>query len=118
MKYFKVKIGYGADDFISVDETELRKAINAQVTGKVGIFNEGTVAGNSIISITPDFNREMGYHRDYKLTGEDYGHIGNKNIDDSRKLLESVRNEVLGIATKPPYILEESKKLADKLKIK
>ncbi len=117
MKYFKVKIGYGADDFISIDQTELRKAVIAQVKGGVVIFNEGSVAGNSIISVLPDYNREMGYHRDYKLTGEDYDHIGTTRVGESRLLIENAVAEAQG---KKPLSLEGNemtKQLADKFKI-
>jgi hypothetical protein len=96
MQYYKVQKGYGVDDYISIDETELRKAIIAQVKGQVAIFKEGTVSGNSIMSIIPDWNRTMGYNRDYKLTGEDYQHIGEKRIDENRLLLENTFAEILG----------------------
>ena len=118
MYYFKVQKGYGADDYISIDETELRKAIVAQVKGQVAIFKEGTISGNSIMSITPDWNKIMGWNRDYKLTGEDYDHIGSKKISDSRLLIENTLNEVLG---KPKILpnLENNQvvQLANKLKI-
>lgn len=116
MKYFKVKIGYGDDDFISVGETELRKAISAQVSGKVAIFNEGTVSGNSIISILPDYNREMGYNRDYKLNGEDYARIGGDRQNEFQKILESVRSEIIGIAPISKHVNEASKLLGNKFK--
>lgn len=96
MKYFKVQKGYWADDYISIDETELRKAITAQVKGQVAIFKEGTVSGNSIMSITPDWNKTMGWNRDYKLTGEDYQCIGNGRTEESRLLIENTMNEILG----------------------
>jgi len=96
-KYFKVKIGFKDDDFISIDETELRKAMIAQITGKIGIFNEGTIAGNSIISITPDYNKEMGWNRDYKLQGEDYDRIGVKRVEESRNLLETAKSQATGL---------------------
>ena len=91
MKYYKVQFGYGIDDFLSVDETELRKALVAQVTGKVALFNSGTVSGNAIISITPDWNRAMGWNRDYKLTGEDYTYIGKEKVNEYRLFLENTK---------------------------
>ncbi len=87
-KYFKVKIGYGADDYISITDNELSKAIVAQGTGRVVVLSGGTVSGNSIISITPDWNRELGFNRDYKLTGEDYQKIGSKKMSEYQELLE------------------------------
>ena len=119
MKYFKVQKGYGTDDYISIDETELRKAIIAQVKGQVAIFKEGTVSGNSIMSITPDWNRTMGWNRDYKLTGEDYEYIGSKKVEDSRLLIENTLNEILGKPKIENIIGNgEVAKLADKLKLK
>lgn len=57
MKHFKVQKGYN-NDFVEIDETELEKAINAQVTGKVAFFKRGgTVSGNHIISVEPDFDK-------------------------------------------------------------
>jgi hypothetical protein len=90
-KYFKVQKGYGADDYITIDESELPTAIRAQVTGKVALFTEGTVSGNHIISITPDFNRMMGWNRNYQLSGEDYSYIGNKLITECRNMLEEAK---------------------------
>lgn len=93
-RYFKVKTGYGKDDFISIDETELPRALRAQITGKIAMLAEGTVAGNHIMSITPDYNRVMGYNRDYQLTGEDYAHIGREITEEHRRLIETASNEI------------------------
>jgi hypothetical protein len=117
MRYFKVQKGYGADDYISIDETELRKAIIAQVKGQVAIFREGTVSGNSIMSITPDWNRTMGWKRDYKLTGEDYDYIGSKKINESRLLIENTLNQIMGKNNLPSIENKAVKELADKMKI-
>ncbi len=110
MKYYRVKFGYGRDDFYSVDETEVRKAIRAQVTGEIAIFAEGTIAGNSIIAIMPDYQRMMGWNRDHELNGEDHREIGDKRKEDCVALLEAVRREVAGL---PP---QESKELSDGVK--
>jgi len=119
MRFFRVKTGYGKDDFIGIDETELSKAIRSQVKGSVVIFKEGSVAGNSILSIKPDWQRVMGYHRDYDLVGEDYEEIGKKRQDDYRLFIE---NTTLAIEGKPPKeipkeISEAIKKLSEKFSI-
>ena len=75
MTYFKVKTGYGKGDFLSIEESELTMAINAQLTGKVAIFKTGTVAGNNIMSITPDWNKVMGYNADHVMTGEELNQV-------------------------------------------
>lgn len=75
MKYYRVKFGYGKDDFISVDETELQKAVSAQVTSRVAYFAEGTISGSHIIAIISDFQRELGLHRDHELTWQDYDEL-------------------------------------------
>lgn len=76
MKYFKVKFGFGPDEFLSVDETELPMALRAHISGKKGMFKEGSISGDKIIAITPDFNRALGLNRDYALKGEDYRELG------------------------------------------
>jgi len=85
MKYFKIKTGYRSDEFISITEDELETAITAQITGKVGIFREGTIAGNYIMSITPDYHKILGFNSDYHLTGEDM------------KLIAKLKDEYLNI---------------------
>jgi hypothetical protein len=117
MKYFKVKIGYKDDEFISIDQSELKKALIAQVNGSIAIFNEGSIAGNSIISITPDYNREMGYNRDYRLGGEDYEHIGSKRVEESRMMIENAYKEA-SVIQNNPIIGDAAKLLADKFRLK
>ncbi len=118
-KYFKVKIGFGSDDFISIDETELKTAIKAQITGQIAIFKEGTIAGNNIISITPNWNKVMGFNRDYQLTGEDYKYIGNERVNEYRNCLENTTNEIKGLPPRRDNLTlgEGSKKLAKKMSL-
>lgn len=116
MKYYRIKYGYGKDEFYSVDETELPKAIRAQINGTVAIFNEGTIAGNSIMAIMPDFNRAMGYNRDYQLTGEDYAEIGQKRQEEHRLFLENAKMVIAGKTPteKPKQISDAVKQIARK----
>lgn len=112
MKYFKVKTGYGVDEFISIMELELPMAMRAQISGKVGVFGEGTVSGNHIISITPDYNRELGLARDYRLVGEDYDQLG-KKVDEYRLVIEGCSGDAyraLGLtpaSSKPHQMLKD-----------
>ena len=73
--YFKVVRGYGDEDFIPIDETELEKAIYAHMSGKPVVFENGSINGNQISIIRPDFVRAMGWNRGYKPTPEEYGEI-------------------------------------------
>lgn len=112
--HFKVKIGYDRDDFISISEEELETAIRAQVTGRVGIFKEGTVGGNHIIAITPDFQKLLGVARDYKLTGEDYSRIGTRKTDEYTLFLNEAKEKaVAAIDGKKPLKIEAPGKQKD-----
>jgi len=123
MKYFKIQKGFGADDYLSIDETELEMAIRAQITGKVAIFKSGTISGNIIQAITPDYNRDMGWKRDYKLNGEDYAFIGKEKTNEYRLLVQNTNNEVLGqlgMKTQiklPQETSNEVKTLANKMSV-
>jgi hypothetical protein len=93
-KYFRVQKGYGEDDYISIDEVELPMAMRAQITGKVAVFSEGSVSGNHIISVIPDYSRMMGWKRGYRLNGEDYDRVGKKTIDECRLMIDLTMTEV------------------------
>lgn len=94
MKYYRVKTGYGKDDFISVDETELPMAVRAQISGRVAVFKGGTAAGNNIMTIIPDYQRAMGWNRDYQLTGEDYDEIGPTKQREYQNLLQETTYQI------------------------
>lgn len=94
MKYFKVQKGFAVDDYITIDETEVEMARRAFITGKIADFKGGMVSGKVIQSITPDWNKVMGYNRDYKLNGEDYEEIGAKRVEEYRVFLEGVKKNV------------------------
>lgn len=92
--FFKVKIGFKDDEFLSIDETEVEIALRAQITGRVAILKSGTISGNHIISITPDYQKEMGWAHDYHLTGEDMLEIGKEKMDEHRNFLAEKKGKV------------------------
>lgn len=97
MKYYRVKWGYGADDFYSVSENEVGRAIKAQGEGTVFACSEGTISGNNIMAIMPDYNRALGYNRDYHLTGEDYAELPSGAQKAHTEFLEETKREALGL---------------------
>lgn len=114
--YFKIQKGFHVDDYISIDESELPMAVRAQVSGKVGIFKEGTISGDKIISITPDWNREMGWNRDYRLGNEDYAQIGQKKMEDYRNYIElTIENTKAQLEGRPPVQQIETSDLGKRL---
>ena len=123
-KYYKVKTGYHIDDYISVEEDEVAMCMKAQVTGKIATTRAGSVAGNIILSITPDYNRMLGLSRDYRMSYEDYSNLGNARKETEFLLeysRECVKCELNGLPPpKKPNILgnlpEERRKLAEGMK--
>ena len=116
MKHFRVKTGFGKDEFISISETELPMAMRAQINGGIGVFEEGTVSGNHIISITPDFNRLMRFNREYALTGEDYAEIGTKRQEEYKEFMHNAKLALEGKA--PIKLKNDVKSLAEGMRIK
>lgn len=96
MKYYRVKYGYKDDEFLSIDETELEKALRAQGLGMVAVFKTGSVSGNHIISITPDYQKLMGWAHDYHLTGEDMLEIGNEAINEHQQFFANMKIKISG----------------------
>lgn len=73
--YFKVFRGYNDEDYIPIDDTELEKAVYAHMAGKPVAFENGSINGNQISIIRPDFVRAMGWNKGYKPTPEEHGEI-------------------------------------------
>lgn len=94
MLYYKIKYGYGKDDFHVADETELAFAIKAQGTGTVFACAEGTVAGNSIMAIAPYYNAALGYNRTYEMGNDDYAELPAAVKRDHTHFLENVQHDV------------------------
>lgn len=72
MLYFRVKTGFEPNDILSIGQDEYSKAIRAQIKKTVVIFKDhGSISGSNIISVLPDWNKELGYYADYNVTDED-----------------------------------------------
>lgn len=98
-KYYKVKTGYGKNDFLSVPEEDLVSALRAQTTGKVFISSETgeSIRGNDIIGITADWNRFLGFNQDYQLTGEDISLISRGVRREFEQAQIEARSTVTGV---------------------
>ena len=58
--YYRIKVGYGKNEFISIGEDELESAIYSFMSDTKGVFETGIVRGKDIISITPDYHKALG----------------------------------------------------------
>lgn len=66
--YFKVKIGFGANDFVLIDEEDYPKAIQAQATSKMTIFKTGeSISGSNIMAVIPAYSKSLGYKIGYEI---------------------------------------------------
>lgn len=89
MTYYKINLGYS--EFVSIDETELSKAIQAQLTGSIVVLANGIVNGKYISHIVPDIHKALGYNYGYKLEAEDYSRFRQYDGEHSIKIEEAKR---------------------------
>lgn len=100
MRYFKIKTGYGDQDFISIDETELEAAVYAFLTDAKGMFKNGAVNGKNIMSITEDWHREFGWNYTYKLGPDDWEQINREATPKYRGIIQEAKDRVQGYISK------------------
>jgi hypothetical protein len=86
--HFRVVYGFGPTDFYSISQEELQAAKMAQAEGVVFECEEGSIGGNFIQRIEPDYNRYLGYNPEYKLVGEDLDEIPRNIISAHREALQ------------------------------
>lgn len=104
MKYFKIIRGYGAEDYIEIDQSELEKAYGSFLLKKDGIYSGGAVKGSEILAIQPDYHRTMGWNRGYKMTDLDYAEIKDSGI--GQELKDALGN----MKEKVTYLIESGNK--------
>lgn len=113
MRKYKVMIGY--KDSISIDETELEKALTAFATGQGAIFSGGAVS--NISAILSDYHAMMGWNPGYTLQPEDWAQIrASEECRDANRLIEGTRQRILGQSQQAPRIGKEVKELAEGMK--
>jgi hypothetical protein len=93
MRYYKVHRGFGDTDFIPIDETELKKAIYAHITGKVAVLSGGTINGTAINAIMPDYHRGMGWNYGHKMEVDDWADV-NKKLPNHHAYIAAAKEEV------------------------
>lgn len=114
LKHYRVKVGYRDDEFLSVSENELPKAqvLFLEGTGR-GLFDEGAIRGQDIMRILPDFHRERGWNRSWKMQDEDYADI--KHLEnpyrDTYQLAENIAKEIINQNRRE--LLSENKSLKE-----
>ena len=138
MKHYKLIRGYGSEDYIQVDETELEKAYYAFMEKKDAVYSGGAVRGAEILAVQPDYHKAMGWNRGYKLGPDDYVELTEKGIDRSHMnfltqtkekvqyLISTGQQDKIGKNVDLPALAspeakevsEWSKSLADKMKLK
>jgi hypothetical protein len=76
-RFFKVKYGFGALDYVSIEEGgELEKAIYAQITGNPTQIGSAYINGRNIISISPHYHKHTGWNEFYEPNdGDDWVQI-------------------------------------------
>lgn len=69
--YYRVKTGHRPDEFREIDGDDLEMCLRAQITGKVAFTKRGTISGNAILEIHPDWHRVLGLSRLHPLDSAD-----------------------------------------------
>lgn len=98
IKYYKVMRNGWGEDFISIEEKDLEKAIYAKLSGKV-LLAGGMIDGSKIEMIVPDYHKTMGYNYGYKLEPADYSEIKSR-AGDMHKSIEIFGERVKFLVSK------------------
>lgn len=95
MRYYKLIRGYGAEDYIEIDETELQKAQYCFLTKTDSVYSGGSVRGSEIHAIQPDYHRAMGWNRGYRLSADDYAQLRETGVDRSHMIFLAETKKVV-----------------------
>ena len=113
-KFYKIKLGYENDNYLSINENELPKAIILFLEGNGrGLFEEGTVRGRDIMQIKNDWHKLRGWNKSWKMTDGDYADVQHleKSYRETYQLAECVAKEI--IKQNRRELLSENKSLKE-----
>lgn len=89
-------MGYNAEEYIEIDETELEKALYCFQKNGDAIFNKGAVRGVRINAIVPDYHRAMNWNRGYRLMALDYEELSERGVNsDHIEFLAMKKEKIL-----------------------
>lgn len=143
MKYYKIVHGFDDNlQYFPITSDELHKAYVIAMQGGKAIFENGFFnnRGNDIIRIIPDWHRERGWNKGYKMEAADYQDVKEleepyrKTLERGKLLAEFIvkegRKELLNKTASEAFqevkflespkakeVSEEVKKLSDKFKL-
>ena|SRR3990167_7633314 len=102
IRYFRVKYGYNVSDQVSIPESELEKAIYAQIKGVPINLGNSYINGRNIIAISPHWHKHTGWHDWYEpKDGEDWKQI-KRDCPDYDGVIETSKERVR-------YLMENNK---------
>ena len=92
--YFKIQFGFLADEYLTIDEQELPKAIGAFLNENSRlVVSSGAVRGKDIIRIIPNWHAEEGWNENHKMDTDDWNAISRKK-GKYQKCYEVAKNYV------------------------
>ena len=116
-RYFRVKYGYSAGEFVSIPEDYLAKAIYAFQKQTLFSFNDKIINGKEIKTITPDFHRHTGWNDWYEpKSPDDFKQIERDCPDYTGTIEEATQLALQAMRTNDVKILSQplSTKLLEK----
>ena len=96
--HFKVKYGFGATDYVSIDENDLPKATYALINKTPVILRGQSINGSHIIYIKPDYHKYTGWYESYEpKDAEDIRQIQRDCPPELDKIMELASERVRGL---------------------
>jgi hypothetical protein len=121
LRHFKVVYGFGQDNFIPIDETELEKAMYAFMSGKKIVLTHGAIDGSQISKVIPDYHKTLGWNYGHKLGTEDWEEVNQKcgnfeglithASEKVKHLIEAGKENLIGTEPLPQLLKTASKEM-------
>ena len=110
-RFFRVKYGFQASDQVSINESELDKAILAQLKGIPVQLGLSYINGRNIISISPHWHKHTGWFDWYEpKNGDDWQQI-KRDCPDYTGIIEAHKNIVFNLIQKGQEMMIENNEI-------